>query len=99
MDKRYWLTNHHLDIMIPTESDFQRGDIVKVKIVGVFLRSDGDYKIVGIEMNRPENNFDELPEKEIKNLKQIYPNLQENEGWFGREIAEKVVNEFIGKKN
>ncbi len=90
--------NKHLDILILTDKDYKRGDIIKVKIVGVFVRNDGDHKVLGIETNRVESNFAELPEKEKENLKQIYPNIGKNEGWFGKELAEKIVNEFIKDK-
>ncbi len=86
--------NKHLDIMIVTDKDYNKGDIIPLKIVGVFLRNDGDHKIVGIEPDRSENDFEELTEDEKNNLKQIYTKLRENEGWFGKETAEKIVNEF-----
>ncbi len=86
--------HRHLDILFLTDQNYKKGDIVSVKIVGAFFRKDKDHKIVGIEISRTEDDLDRLKEKELENLKQIYPTLYDGEGWFGKQVAEKIVKEF-----
>ncbi len=86
--------HRHLDILFLTDKNYNKGDIVSVKIIGVFLRNDKDHKIVGIETSRIEDDFHMLSKEERENLKNIYPLIHKGEGWFGRQTAEKIINEF-----
>ncbi len=75
----------HLDIIHITEKDYQLGQVINSKIVGCFKRNDSDHKVIGIEVNRDEKDLFELKDREIKMLKQLYPEIREGEGWIGKE--------------
>ena len=50
----------HLDVIVMTDDEYELGDEVQVRIVGVFRRSDGDHKLVGVPGSRKVNDFAEL---------------------------------------
>ena len=43
-----------------TDDEYELGDEVQVRVVGVFRRSDGDHKFVGVPGSREVNDFAEL---------------------------------------
>ena len=90
----------HLDVIIMTDKEFALGETVKVKIIGVFCRSDGDYKLVGVLTDRNINDFSELSEEEKEDMHRLYPRAdkEKGEGWYGREKAEEVITGFFAKK-
>ncbi len=87
---------HHLDIFLSTDTPerFELGQPVAVRVIGVFVRNDGDDKLVGVEIDRPERRFEELPESERQNLMRMYPRIDPGEGWFSVERAEAVIAAF-----
>ena len=89
--------NSHLDVFLVSKEDYKLGEKVEIKIVGCFMRADGDNKLVGVLPQRTENDLFELPENEFSELKKLYPVINENEGWVGKDIAEKVINNFFNK--
>jgi len=89
--------NKHLDIMIITESNYNLGESIEVKVIGVFIRNDEDHKIIGIESDRIEENWIELPIEEKEMIMNIYPNIREGEGWHGKEKAKEVIIRFKTK--
>lgn len=88
---------HHLDIILSTTEPerFALGQSVPVRVVGVFLRNDGDHKLVGVEIDRPEQRFEDLPESERENLAKLYPRIDHGEGWFSVKRAEAVIEDFM----
>jgi probable phosphoglycerate mutase len=84
----------HLDAILLSSAHYELGDELPVKIVGVFLRNDGDNKLVSIPTERPENDFLELPQVEKDDLHRLYPYEDIGEGWFGVETANKVIADF-----
>lgn len=44
----------HLDVIVMTEHEHSLGDEVRVRIIGVFCRNDGDHKLVAVPMERAE---------------------------------------------
>lgn len=88
----------HLDVIIMTDKEYRLGDEERVKIVGVFCRSDGDHKLVGVLENSPIEDFQELSESEKADLHRLYPREDAGEGWFGRTHAEDVIKTFFAKK-
>lgn len=90
----------HLDVMIMTDKTFALGDTVKVKIIGVFCRSDGDHKLVGVCTDRAVTDISELSASEREDLHRLYPRAdkEKGEGWYGREKAEEIIAEFFAKK-
>lgn len=87
----------HLDVFLLTDEKFDLGDEVAVKIVGCFIRSDGDSKLISVLPNRLENDLSELPETEINDLKRLYPILNEGEGWFGFIQALEIIDTYFKK--
>lgn len=85
----------HLDVYIMTEREFELGDEIVVRIIGVFRRVDGDHKLVGVTLDRDTGDFSELSDAEKEDLLRLYGGKYEGEGWFGRETAEKIINEFF----
>ncbi len=85
----------HLDIYLLSYFDCALGDELPVKVVGVFKRNDGDHKLIGIDPDRPETDFAQLPQHEKDDLARLYPRASEGEGWFGREAAGGVIAHFM----
>lgn len=85
----------HLDIFLMSQEDYSLGDELPVKIVGVFIRKDGDHKLVGILPERIETDFAQLPENEKDALYKLYPRVDEREGWFGAETAREIIYNFM----
>jgi len=89
----------HLDVIVMTDDEYELGDEVQVRIVGVFRRSDGDHKLVGVPESREVNDFAELTESEISDMNRLYRKKREGDGWFGKETAERIITDFFGKVN
>ena len=77
----------HWDVILMSDNDFDLGQEVKIKIIGVFIRNDGDHKYLAVELDRNIDDYDELSENEKEALRNLYPNISDGEGWFGKEIA------------
>lgn len=86
--------NPHLDVIIMTDKDFELGDEVGVKIIGVFYRNDGDHKLVAVLADREVEDFSQLEASEKEDMHRLYPREDAGEGWFGKEKAEAVLREF-----
>ena len=82
----------HWDCILMTEKEYELGDEVEIKIIGVFQRSDFDHKYVVVEANREIEDIAELMETEVEELHRLYPRVREGEGWFGKEVAEYCMN-------
>lgn len=88
----------HLDCYVMTDTEYRLGDEVRVRIVGVFRRNDGDHKLVGVPVERQVQDFFQLTEAEQQEMRRLYPREDPGEGWFGRQQAEQIVREFFGRK-
>ncbi|MCM1988591.1 inorganic diphosphatase [Oceanirhabdus seepicola] len=84
----------HLDIYVVTQKQLSLGDRIQAKVIGCFLRNDGDNKIIAIEEERKEKDISELEYKEMSMLRGLYPRIGENEGWFGKEKAIEIMRVF-----
>ena len=91
-------TNAHLDVIIMTDREYTLGDAVKIKVIGVFCRNDGDHKLVGVLENRNINDYSELAESEKQDMHRLYPIEDTGEGWFGRERTDRIIDDFFAKK-
>ncbi|MEA4833508.1 MAG: histidine phosphatase family protein [Oscillospiraceae bacterium] len=89
---------NHLDVIVMTDKKYRLGDEDRIKVIGVFRRNDGDHKLVGVLENRNINDFCELTEIEKEDMRRLYPREDAGEGWFGRGVAEKIINSFFEKK-
>lgn len=81
----------HLDVILLSSKKYNLGDEVAIKIVGCFVRNDGDNKLISIVSDRIENDLNELAQNELDDLKVLYPKVDEGEGWFGVKKAEEII--------
>lgn len=94
-----WVQGHgqpprpHKDVFLITEEDCEPGSILEGKLVGCFLREDGDHKLVCIAPNRPEEDLEQLPGEELAMVKALYPRVGAAEGWFGEDRAIALLAE------
>lgn len=88
----------HLDVYVMTQKEYRLGDEDRIRIIGVFRRSDGDHKLVGVLEDRDVNDFSELTQGEKEDMHRLYPREDPGEGWFGRECAEEIIREFFRRK-
>ena len=86
--------NPHLDVILMTDREFELGDEVRVKIIGVFFRNDGDHKLVAVLWDRDIDDFGQLEAFEKEDMHRLYPREDVSEGWFGKEKAEEVMKDF-----
>lgn len=77
----------HWDCILMTDKEFELGDEIEIKVIGVFKRSDFDHKYVVAEISREISDISELSESEKAELGRLYPRVREGEGWFGRDEA------------
>lgn len=77
----------HWDCILMTDKEFELGDEIEIKVIGVFKRSDFDHKYVVAEISREISDISELSEAEKAELGRLYPRIREGEGWFGRDEA------------
>lgn len=82
----------HFDVMVLTRQDLHPGDLLAAYICGVFFRGDGDHKFVAMDeefrQKTPAADLAALDQATYAELRRLYPNVGENEGWFGAEIAQ-----------
>ena len=84
----------HLDILLISEGKYELGEIITVRIIGVFIRIDGDNKLVSVLPERFETDYSQLPTEEKEMLSRLYPGKYEGEGWFGLKQAEEIIQNF-----
>ena len=77
----------HWDCILMTDRDFDLGEEIEIKVIGVFKRSDLDHKYVVVESTREIEDISELSVSERDELNRLYPRVSVGEGWFGKEIA------------
>lgn len=77
----------HWDCILMTDKEYELGDEVAIKVIGVFKRSDFDHKYIVAEADRAIEDFSGLTEAEMEELNRLYPRIREGEGWFGRDVA------------
>lgn len=85
----------HLDVIVMTNKEYQLGQRERVRVIGVFCRNDGDHKLVAVEEGRAVRDLAQLTEGEKADLHRLYPREDVGEGWFGRAVAEKVIDDFM----
>jgi len=81
----------HYDVMLLTKQDPKPGDVIEGYICGVFFRRDQDHKFVAMDeefRNRVgEADLRALDKVTHDELMGLYPEVGENEGWYGAEVA------------
>lgn len=78
----------HWDCILMTDREYELGDEVEIKVIGVFRRGDLDHKYIVVETLREIEDFSELTLEEKEELGRLYPRIREGEGWFGKDEAE-----------
>ena len=78
----------HCDCMLMSTKEYDLGDEVEIKLIGMFKRNDGDHKYIVVESGQEISDYAELSEAEKEALHRLYPRIGEGEGWFGKEEAE-----------
>lgn len=88
----------HLDVILLSSVKYKLGDEIAIKIIGCFMRKDGDNKLIGILPERLETDFHELPEHEKSDLNRLYPCVSDGEGWYGVEMASEIIDKYFASK-
>ena len=78
----------HWDCILLSGRNFALGDEVEIRVIGVFQRRDGDHKYIAVETGRETHDLSEITDDEWNELRRLYPNVREGEGWFGKERTE-----------
>lgn len=78
----------HWDCILLSDGQFELGDEVEIRVIGVFQRGDGDHKYIAVETAREVFDLAQIEPAEMDELHRLYPRVREGEGWFGRERAE-----------
>ena len=88
----------HLDILLLTHQNPQPGDVLLGVICGVFYRDDGDHKLVALDAQQQpvtRAGFFALDSATQDELRRLYPNVRENEGWHGAEEARAYLRSSL----
>ena len=88
-----------LDVILLSYDKYKLGDDLAVKIVGCFMRNDGDNKLIGILPERLETDFFELSEKERSDLFRLYPHVSAGEGWYDAMKAYEVIDNYFANNS
>ena len=83
--------NRHWDCILMTDREYDLGDEIEIRVIGVFRRADLDHKYVVVETTRNTDDYSELSDEEKSALGKLYPRIREGEGWFGKEAAEDCM--------
>ena len=81
----------HNDVLVITDKKHELGETISGKIIGVFIRCDGDHKLVCVESDRNIEDFHELPEGEKEMLKRVYSGKYKGDAWLGKEKAIEIL--------
>jgi hypothetical protein len=81
----------HHDVLLVTGQSPSCGDILTGHIVGVFLRKDKDHKFVAVDdeirQGMPDADLVFLDKAHYNELLNLYPRIDEGEGWYGKDVA------------
>lgn len=88
----------HLDIILVSSKEYSLGDEVAVKVIGCFVRNDGDNKLIGILTERLETDINELTEMEKDYLYRLYPKVEDGEGWYGKGKSKEIIEGFFNNQ-
>lgn len=86
----------HLDVFLISDEDYELGVEKAIKLIGVFIRDDGDHKLISVlEENKKVKDLSDLTVDELNKLHKLYPEVSKNEGWYGKEKAEIIVDNYL----
>lgn len=81
----------HLDVIVVTDKPCDLGDRLPVRVIGVFVRGDGDNKLVAVPRDRGITDIAELTADETETLHKLYPKIGQGEGWFGLSFLQSMI--------
>lgn len=84
----------HLDVVLLADIDCDLGDEIEIRVIGVFLRCDGDNKLLAVPPAYAAADLGDLSEEEKADLHRLYAGKYPGEGWCGRAEAEKIIAQF-----
>ena len=81
----------HFDVIVVTQRDLQPGDLLEASVCGMFRRRDNDHKFVAVDTaiapNMKEPDLAALDLVTYSELMRLYPDIGDQEGWFGGQAA------------
>ena len=93
----------HLDVLLLTQQNPQPGDVLLGVVCGVFYRDDGDHKLVALDAEGraavARADFFALDDATQDELKRLYSEVRENEGWRGAEEARAYLRSSLPSKS
>jgi|GEM_PF-149281 len=87
----------HLDIFLFGAWDHELGDQVQVKVLGIFIRSDGDHKVIACPPKSPYYSLEDLPDHDLDQVYKLYPQVGPGEAWLGRLEALTWIETYKSK--
>lgn len=88
----------HLDVILIADETYALGDTIEVKIIGVFKRADDDHKLVGALIDHPVDDLNGLEASVLSELNRLYVKLNEGEGWYGKDEANQVIDDYFERR-
>lgn len=86
----------HLDVILISEEEYELGDEKGINLIGVFIRADGDHKLISVlKENKKVKDLSDLTKNEMDKLHNLYPKVSKNEGWYGKEKANNVIDNYL----
>lgn len=84
----------HYDAIILSDNILKLGKSIEVKVIGVFTKSNNDYKFVCIELSSSisADSLEELNETIRNELWKLYPKPSKGEEWLDRIKALEILN-------
>ncbi|MGL6041550.1 MAG: hypothetical protein ACRC01_10175 [Deefgea sp.] len=83
----------HFDILIASNEDLAAGEVIDAHICGMYLRKDGDHKLLALADDVIRTNgvdeicLSQLPEVLRTNFLGVYPYLNPGEAWLNAAEA------------
>jgi len=74
-----------------SEEDYELGDEIPIKLIGVFVRNDGDHKSIAVKEDRNIQDYSQLSDDEKADLHRLYPRVDKGDGWYGKETILKFL--------
>lgn len=85
----------HFDVLMFTHQHSHPGEVLLGTICGMFIHKSGDHKLVavgeGVLADMQSADISALNEADHAELMQIFPRIDEGEGWFGGEYAREYL--------
>lgn len=85
----------HLDVILISEEEYELGDLLQIKVIGVFIRNDQDHKLIAVRTCDAVDTIRRLSPGALEALMRLYPQVDEGEGWFDEIRAIAVIDNFL----